>query len=868
MVNTFFSRDTNGHIHLWLRKSSAASDAKLAYFKRKVLEALKASAEREKQEIRKALIDMEADYSYVEKAGYPVGTIREWKGRKFIKIAQGKWRPKYDSETRGAKLAVRAIMRKVNACTSSEQLLQIVLANKARFTDAVGGPLDIVRELSDYVNKKNDELEGKVREKAKAKGKQTKAEHAQEKPHIDSRVLELCKKYPDEYKNGQRQAKDLVKGESDEQIKREIKRSEANVHGGIYFLYEGIDWDHMERDTMSDSQIIDTEKVTAFAQGKLDYMQNYLVKKAKPKAYAENAVPNGRVAKMRQELREKLRPQFGLHKNEKTGIEANLSGKSVDKIASDKAIEKSKSNGFTVDEHFEVAEHITELYEKADLTETRPDKNESVNLLSIKRFDAQHTLKSGENADAHITVKESKDKGHKIYSVEVMTLKKVPATRAGVGPSDETHRSSNVSIPPSSKKSSGIDALREKYSASPSVTGDEDEIYLAGNGGTVQGKWKLVEADAPSASHDEQTFNKTEGFPTADNGGTVNDRDYEHDRAAKENVMTVAADYDGRAVGMDEPVVVTEDGVVISGNNRTMSSKLAARNGTDKKYIDALTKKAKRFGFSTDDVGKFKHPRVVFEVAAPDKYTTELFAQFNKSDKKAMSPVEAAVKVCKTMKSETVENIAGKIAEFDTLGEMYADSKTMTGIFDSLIAGGTITKTDLPMYFADGGVTGAGKEFLETVLIGSVINENNIRQMGSEGGKAIRQKLVRAILPLVENKSMDGYSINNEMNNAVQIALAVAKDRKTFKTIDNFLDQSDMFESKPDPVTVAFAKKLDGGTQKEFAQFMLDMNCGLRTAADGQADIFAVGVESKDTIINRVLGIKKAVTNWLAGLVT
>ena len=130
----------------------------------------------------------------------------------------------------------------------------------------------------------------------------------------------------------------------------------------------------------------------------------------------------GYTYKLRQILKSNLRNSFGLHKNKKTGIEANLSGDSVNKIGSEKAIEKSKLNGFSVEEHFEVANNIVELYEDADLVETRPDKNHSADLKSIKRFDSNVYLKRGLAAIAHITVKESVINGHKIYSVEVMSL--------------------------------------------------------------------------------------------------------------------------------------------------------------------------------------------------------------------------------------------------------------------------------------------------------------------------------------------------------------------------------------------------------------------------------------------------------------
>ena len=174
-----------------------------------------------------------------------------------------------------------------------------------------------------------------------------------------------------------------------------------------------------------------------------------------------------------------------------------------------------------------------------------------------------------------------------------------------------------------------------------------------------------------------------------------------------------------------------------------------------------------------------------------------------------------------------------------------------------MIDGGLIQKTDLPAYFTDSGITGAGKEFLETVMIGSVIDETNIRQLNTEGAKSVRQKLVRAITPLIENKGMNGYSINKELNDAVRIAIEVSKNKDKYPSVEEFSKQQDLFR-KLDPVALELAKKLEG-TQKGFAEFMQSMNGVLRPAANGEADIFFGGVETKEQIVNRFLGLKKSV---------
>lgn len=143
-------------------------DEKLEYFKKKILahlDDLEQKENAEKKELKKSLLAFEM--TSIEKAGYPVGTIREWKGKKYIKVAPGKWRPKYDSNSRGAKMSIAALKRKADKCESSEELLQLILENRDRFSDENGRPLPFVKELSDYISGRNDTIESEKKEEPK-----------------------------------------------------------------------------------------------------------------------------------------------------------------------------------------------------------------------------------------------------------------------------------------------------------------------------------------------------------------------------------------------------------------------------------------------------------------------------------------------------------------------------------------------------------------------------------------------------------------------------------------------------------------------------------------------------------------------------
>jgi hypothetical protein len=91
--------------------------------------------------------------------GFAVGTIRTWKGTRYIKMPNNKWRPKYDSQTRGAKMAVSAIKHRVDNAKDENELMQIVLENRDRFSDQYGHLLPFVQELHDYVSHRSGKIE-------------------------------------------------------------------------------------------------------------------------------------------------------------------------------------------------------------------------------------------------------------------------------------------------------------------------------------------------------------------------------------------------------------------------------------------------------------------------------------------------------------------------------------------------------------------------------------------------------------------------------------------------------------------------------------------------------------------------------------
>lgn len=113
---------------------------------------------------------------------------------------------------------------------------------------------------------------------------------------------------------------------------------------------------------------------------------------------------------------EALRPIFNKQMRSSDGkIEAYLSLKSLSKMTSTKAIQKSIDNGFSREEHLRAVLDIQRLFENAKLAQTHKDSRSLSGNVLIHRLNSQL-----ENGNALITTKESVDiNKNRIYSLEL-----------------------------------------------------------------------------------------------------------------------------------------------------------------------------------------------------------------------------------------------------------------------------------------------------------------------------------------------------------------------------------------------------------------------------------------------------------------
>jgi len=104
----------------------------------------------------------------------------------------------------------------------------------------------------------------------------------------------------------------------------------------------------------------------------------------------------------------------------KDGEEAKLSKNSIQKLVSEDAIKKSVDNGFKREQHFAVVADIDNLFRNSVKVLSHPDRNNDPNVKAMHRFSAPLY----DNNVAYITVKEATEHGKRIYSVELIEMKR------------------------------------------------------------------------------------------------------------------------------------------------------------------------------------------------------------------------------------------------------------------------------------------------------------------------------------------------------------------------------------------------------------------------------------------------------------
>ena len=391
--------------------------------------------------------------------------------------------------------------------------------------------------------------------------------------------------------------------------------------------------------------------------------------------------------------------------------------------------------------------------------------------------------------------------------------------------------------------------MAERLAASPRIDGNAGSITAA-DGTKIPGHYVLVSANALTPSHNPNAnFAPSEGYPTVD-GQSINDRDYQADQEEQAKVQQVAQTYDGRAI--TNMPIVSDEGLVYSGNGRTMAGQLAAANGTDGAYKEALMENATQFGFTPEQVESVPNARVVFMTDERLPYNTSTLALFNQNEQQTQSNTASAAANVRKLTPEAVGHIIAAVQEFDTVDAFFGDSRAPFELVNRLIADGIISERDKAAFVDNGRLTNTGKDRLTALLFGTAFDEKTIRLLGDNA--KVRNSVMRALPQILENKGLGDFSLFEHINNAIAAIYDMDTNKMSFFEFTRQIDiEGKTASDKYTAFELLLVDEMVNGGVQAFRDVLSGYNARAKESAGGQMDLFTGEVLTTEELTKQIL---------------
>ena len=425
---------------------------------------------------------------------------------------------------------------------------------------------------------------------------------------------------------------------------------------------------------------------------------------------------------------------------------------------------------------------------------------------------------------------------------KAMTAKKVAETMGTPEQAEGAHEAGSVAA--------------QKFVNAPRLVGNKRTRMLPDGETKIKGHYEIVPAESLTPSHDVNNgYKKSEGFPTDAEGRTVNDRDYEHDKAAQQNTDQIARKYNGMAI--EQVPVVSDEGIVYDGNGRTMAGQKAAKDGTDGEYINDLLENAENFGFTREQIEQsgIEHPRLVMVTDERLPYDAATFAKFNRNEKKTQSNTEQAVAKSKTLTSDEIGAIVAEIDGNGSLDAFFNNSKAINDLVKTLVNKGIIGQNEVAqMMESPERLSAQGREFVKNLLLGSIFKPETIRMLGIDS--TVKNKAINAIRSVMDNMKLGEFSLRDEIDQAIQLLYEA---RQGGNKVDTLLRTSDMYgedAAKRYPsISQMMALALEGKVS-DFRNLLDEYNRIAAARNTGEGSIFEAA-PTKEELVKEFLDFKK-----------
>ena len=425
---------------------------------------------------------------------------------------------------------------------------------------------------------------------------------------------------------------------------------------------------------------------------------------------------------------------------------------------------------------------------------------------------------------------------------KAMTAKKVAETVGNTEEVEGAHEAGSVAA--------------QKFVNAPRLVGNKRTRMLPDGETKIKGHYEIVPAESLTPSHDVNNgYKKSDGFPTDAEGRTVNDRDYEHDKAAQQNTDQIAMKYNGMAI--ENVPVVSDEGIVYDGNGRTMAGQKAAKEGTDGEYINDLLENADNFGFTREQIEQsgIEHPRLVMVTDERLPYDAATFAKFNRNEKKTQSNTEQAVAKAKTLTADEVGAIVAEIEGNGSLDAFFNNSKAINDLVKTLVNKGIIGQNEVAqMMDSPERLSAQGREYVKNLLLGSIFKPETIRMLGIDS--TVKNKAINAIRSVMDNMKLGEFSLRDEIDQAIQLLYEA---RQGGNKVDTLLRTPEMFgedaAKRYSSISQMMALALEGKVS-DFRDLLDEYNRIAKSRNTGEGNMFEAA-PNKEELINEYLNFKK-----------
>lgn len=369
-------------------------------------------------------------------------------------------------------------------------------------------------------------------------------------------------------------------------------------------------------------------------------------------------------------------------------------------------------------------------------------------------------------------------------------------------------------------------------------------------------EYRLVEAGDLTTSHDD-TFKERADYPQA-----LQNRD-RSSPALRRQVEEYAKRLNPAKLGEDSGVIggapVVRNGIVESGNGRTMAVRRAYKMGKAKDYRKFLEENAEKFGLTKEDVANFKRPVLVRQrlTNMSAKQLSDYTKDANTRDSYDLSAVEQANSDANRLTNNDIELIdIPESGDFGAASNRDFVRKFLSKFSDSELVGMATNNS----------LTAAGMTRLQNAVFAKAYQSDSLLEdltsTSADDMRTIAKALTNAapeVAKLNAQGGVDGFT--QTIVDAVNIIKRSRRDDIAVQELTNQFDL--MQESTVDPATASLANFLDQNVRstkrmtdaiKEAAQ--RGQNAKSRAQSE---DLFGVVPEPTT---NDLLNFDGAVTNY------